>query len=55
MTPVNVDTESCQSNADSVVKNFKDGLTYFVKPFELVRTSSSKLYLFQTRPLVTLV
>ena len=54
MTPVNVDTELCQSNADSAVKNFKDGLTYFVKPFELVRTSLSKLYLFQTKPLVTL-
>ena len=54
MTPVNMDTESCQSNADSAVINLEDGLTYFVKPFELVRILSSKLYFFQTVPLVTL-
>lgn len=31
-----MDTESPYSNADSAVKSIEDGLTYFVKPFELV-------------------
>ena len=51
---VKVDTEGCQSNADSAVKSPDDGLTYFVKPFELVRTSQSKLFHFRMIPSVAL-
>lgn len=41
-----VDTKRCHSNADSAVKSPKDGLTYFAKPFELVRTFRSQLVFF---------
>lgn len=37
-----MDTESLYSNADSAVKSLEDGLTYFVKPFELVCICSEK-------------
>ena len=43
---VNMNTERCQSNADSAVKSPKDGLTYFAKPYELVRTFCSQLLFF---------
>lgn len=41
--PSQYDTESRQSNADSAVKSLEDGLTYFVKPLELVRTFSEQI------------
>ena len=40
---VNSETEVFQSNADSAVTSLKDGLTYFVKPFEQVRATSEQI------------
>ena len=43
-------TKSPNSNADSAVKSFEDGLTYFVKPFESVCVSFQK-FILVCRPL----
>ena len=40
---IRADTDICYSNADSATKSPLDGLTYFVKPFELVRLFSNQI------------
>lgn len=42
---INPGTDVFQSNADSAVTSLEDGLTYFVKPFELVRATLEQIVL----------